>query len=61
MKLKITFGGETRFDQPIRRITRTRVQGSPGIRVSLRVGNGRTVEANQARLTSGIFSDDSNP
>jgi hypothetical protein len=36
MKLKIQSGWETRFDQPIRRITRTRVQRSPGIRVSLR-------------------------
>ena len=36
MKLKVQFGAETRFDQPIRRITRARVQWSPDIRVSLR-------------------------
>jgi hypothetical protein len=36
MKLKVQFGQEIRFDPPIRRITRPRVQWSPGIRVSLR-------------------------
>lgn len=36
MKLKIQFGSETRFDQPIRRIARTWVQWSPGNRLSLR-------------------------
>jgi hypothetical protein len=36
MKLKVQSGWETRFDQPIRRITQTRVQWPPGIRVSLR-------------------------
>jgi hypothetical protein len=36
MKLKVQFGEETRFDEPIRRIIRTRVQWSPGIRVLLR-------------------------
>jgi hypothetical protein len=35
MKLKVQFGWETRFDQPIRHITRTRAQWSPGIRVLL--------------------------
>ena len=36
MKLKVQFGSETRFDQPIRRKTRTRAQWSPGIQVSSR-------------------------
>jgi hypothetical protein len=45
MKLKVQFGWETRFDQPIRRIARTRVQlvvRHPGF--VARVGNGRTAE-----------------
>jgi hypothetical protein len=32
MKLKIQFDPETRFDQPIRCLTRTEAQWSPGIR-----------------------------
>jgi len=36
MKLNIQFGEETRFDQPIRRIIRTRVRLWPGIRLSSR-------------------------
>ena len=36
MKLKIKFGEETRFDEPIRRIVRTRAPWLPGIRLSLR-------------------------
>ena len=32
MKLIIQFGPETRFDQPIRCLTRTEAQWSPGIR-----------------------------
>ena len=32
MKLKIQFGSETRFDQPIRCLTRAEAQWSPGIR-----------------------------
>ncbi len=36
MKLKIQFGPETRFDQPVRCMTRIEVQQSPGIWASLR-------------------------
>ena len=36
MKLKIKFGEQTRFDEPIRRIIRTRMPLLPGIRLSLR-------------------------
>ncbi len=35
MKLKVKFGSETRFDQPIRCITRTRAQWSRGFQVLL--------------------------
>jgi hypothetical protein len=35
MKLKIQFGPETRFDQPVRRITRTRAPWSRGFQVVL--------------------------
>jgi hypothetical protein len=36
MKLRIQFGEETRFDEPIRRKIRTQVQLWPGKRLSLR-------------------------
>ncbi len=37
MKLKLQFGREIRFGQPIWRITRTRARWLPGIRVLSRV------------------------
>jgi hypothetical protein len=46
MKLKVQFDREIRFDLPVWCITQTRMQWSPGIRVSLRLGNGRPAEAN---------------
>ena len=59
MKLKVQFGPETRFDQPIRRTTRTRAQWSPGIQVLSRaVDHGRTAEADQARIDQWIFPED---
>lgn len=36
MKLKIQFGPETRFDQPVRRMSRIEVQPSPDIWASFR-------------------------
>jgi hypothetical protein len=61
MKLKIRFGSETRFNQPIRHTTLTRVQPSPGCRVSLRTGNGWTAKTDQAPWTGCNFREDSNP
>jgi hypothetical protein len=62
MKLKVQFGRETRFDQPIWRIARSRVQWSPGIRVSLRSlaipGRPKPI---QRELTNGIFPEGSSP
>jgi hypothetical protein len=62
MKLKVQFGWETRFDQPIRCITRTRGRWSPNIRVSLRAlamaGRPKPIKP---ELTSGIFPEDSSP
>ena len=62
MKLKLQFSPETRFDQPIRRITRTRAQWSPGIRVLSRAlamaGRSKPIKP---ELTSGIFPEDSSP
>lgn len=53
---------ETRFDQPIRRITRTRGQRSPGIRVSLRAlamaGRPKPIKP---ELTCGIFPEYPSP
>ena len=60
MKLKIQFGSETRFDQPIRCITRTPgavVAGHPGF--VAHSGHRRTAEANQARIDLLIFLGDS--
>ena len=50
-KLKIQFGPETRFDQPIRRITRTpgaAFAGHPGF--VAHSDHHRTAEADQARI-----------
>jgi hypothetical protein len=62
MKLKVQFGGETCFDQPIRRITRARVQWSPGNLLSLRAlampGRPKPIKP---ELTGGIFPEDSSP
>jgi len=62
MKLKVQFGRETRFGQPIWRIARSRVQWSPGIQVSLRAlaipGRPRPIKP---ELTNGIFPEDSSP
>jgi hypothetical protein len=62
MKLKVQFGWETRFDQPIRLITRT-----PGATAArhpgfvAHSGHRRTAEADQARLALWIFLGDSSP
>jgi hypothetical protein len=51
MKLKIQFGPETRFDQPVRRTTRTpvaMVARHPGC--AAHTGNRRTAAADQARI-----------
>jgi len=57
MKLKVQSGEETRFSQPIRRTTRTPravVASHPGF--VARVGNGRTVETNQATIDRWNYS-----
>ena len=62
MNLKVRFGEETRFDQPIRCITRTRVQLLPGIRVSLRAfAMAKRPKPIKPELTGGIFPEDSSP
>jgi len=60
MKLKIQFGRETRFDQPIRHIARTRgatVARHPGF--VAHSGHRRTAEADQARIDLWFFLEDS--
>jgi hypothetical protein len=62
MKLKIQFGPETRFDQPIRRMARTWVQWSPGNRLSLRtLAMAGRLKSIKLELTSGIFLENSSP
>ena len=62
MKLKIQFGEETRFDQPLRCITQTGVPWSPGIRVPLRekalAGRPKPIKP---ELKSEFFPEDSSP
>jgi hypothetical protein len=61
MKLKVQFGWETRFDQPVRRITQTpdaTVARHPGFVAY--GGHRRTAEADQARIDLWIFLQDSN-
>ena len=57
IKLKIQFVGETRFDQPIWCVTRTRVQWPPGIRISSRTaaiaGRPKPIKP---ELTCGIWA-----
>ncbi len=60
MKLKVQFGWETRFDPPIRCITRTPgavVARHPGF--VAHSGHRRTVEVDQARIDLWIFLGDS--
>ena len=62
MKLKLQFGRETRFDQPIWRIARSRVQWSPGLRVSLRaLAMAGWPKPIKPELNSGIFPEDASP
>jgi hypothetical protein len=62
MKLKVQFCSETRFDQPIRRITRPRVQWSPGIRVLSRtLAMDRRPKLIKPELTGEICPEDSSP
>jgi hypothetical protein len=57
MKLKIQFGLEARFEQPIWRIARSRIRWSPGIPVSLRaLAVAGLPEPIKPELTSGFFS-----
>ena len=61
MKLKVQFGPETHFDQPIRRIARTPgavFARHPGF--VAHSGHRRTAEADQARIDLWIFLGDSN-
>ena len=62
MKLNVQFGEETRFYLPNLQITRTRVQPSPGIQVSLRAfavaGRQKPIEL---ELKSRIFPEDLSP
>ena len=59
MKLKVRFGREIRFEQPVGYGAMTRMRLSPGIRGSVAsAGDGRTSEANQlpiARSNVGGF------
>ena len=67
MKLNIQFGSETRFDQPIRCLTQTGAQWSPGIRVLWRelaiAGRTKPVRARidrwnfPGKLQSGMTTD----
>jgi len=62
MKLKVQFGPETHFDQPIRRITRTPgavFARHPGF--VAHSGHRRTAEADQARIDLWIFLGGSSP
>ena len=62
MKLKIQFGGETCFDQPIRCLTQTSgavITRHPGF--VAHSSHHRTAEANQARNDLLIFLGDSSP
>jgi len=62
MKLKIQFGEEIRFDVPIRRIIRTRLQWWPGIRVLSRAwAMAGWPKPIKSELTGGILLEDSNP
>jgi hypothetical protein len=62
MKLKVQFGPETRFDQPIRRATRTRAQRSPGIRVLSRtLAIAGRLKPICPELASGIIPEDFSP
>ena len=60
MKLKIRFDPETRFDQPIRRLTQTGGQWSPGIRGLWRAltmaGRPKPIKSG---LTDEIFPEES--
>ena len=60
MKLKIQFGSEPHFDQPIRHITRNRTLRSLGLQVLSRVpamaGRSKPIKP---RSTGGIFTEDS--
>ena len=62
MKLKIKFSPETRFDQPIRRITRTRAQWSLGFQFLLceleMAGWPKPVKR---RIDQWVFPEDYNP
>jgi len=62
MKLTLQFGRETRFDQPIWRIARSREQWSPGIRDSSRaLAMAGWPKPIRPELTNGIFSEDASP
>ena len=62
MKLKLQFGREARFDQPIWRIARSRVPWSPNLRVSLRewamAGRPKPIKL---ELNRGIFPEAASP
>jgi hypothetical protein len=62
MKLKIRFGSETRFDQPIRRPIRTGMQWAPGFLVATctlaMAGRPKPIKA---ELTGGVFPQEFSP
>ena len=60
MKLKVQFGRETRFGQPIRCLTQSRTQWSPVIRVSLRaLAMARRPKPIKPQWNNGTFPEDS--
>jgi hypothetical protein len=60
MKLKIQFGREIRFDQPIRCLPQSPAQWSPGIRVLLRArAMARRLKPFKPQLHRGILGDSS--
>jgi hypothetical protein len=60
MKLKIQFGREIRFDQPIRCLPPSPAQWSPGVRVLSRaLAMARRLKPFKPKLHRGIFPQDS--